>query len=120
MKIAAAISSVLFVVYSGAFAAEDCDCTIFPFKPNPPCFDVCTAHALSKLRESNIDSVVNLLGLDTVEAAKIMEMNTQAYVPQTLDDYKAVLSPEQFVNVKSAFQDLNQRDFEELKRALTK
>lgn len=33
---------------AGASAAKDCDCSEYPFKPNPPCYGECVARLSAK------------------------------------------------------------------------
>ena len=38
-----AVGFVICLWVSSAGLASDCDCTIYPFKPNPPCYGKCVA-----------------------------------------------------------------------------
>ena len=40
--------SIALMSCAGMVAAEDCDCTSYPFKPNPPCFSQCVAKQSAK------------------------------------------------------------------------
>ena len=117
MKELAILSAALFILFSEIAASNDCDCTIFPFQPDPPCFDICTGKILSTVSASDLENIVNILGLDREEVERIIEFNREADV-QSLNDYRSVLSPRQFRRVKRTFQGLSQRQFEALIRAL--
>jgi hypothetical protein len=39
---------LFFLCASSAIAAPECDCTTYPFKPNPPCYGHCIGKLLSK------------------------------------------------------------------------
>lgn len=43
---AAALLPLLF--FTASASATDCDCSIYPFKPNPPCYSMCVAKLSSK------------------------------------------------------------------------
>lgn len=45
--------------YTALALAENCDCTSYPFKPNPPCFGHCVAF-LSAKSQSNAVAVRNI------------------------------------------------------------
>jgi len=53
--------SILLVLVCASFAsAQQCDCTITPFKPNPPCFDSCTIRLLSGASRKELQLVYKL------------------------------------------------------------
>lgn len=53
------IVSMLLLYFTTSVSATECDCSIYPFKPNPPCYSMCVAKLSSK---TNIDlsSVKNI------------------------------------------------------------
>lgn len=44
---------------TGAPTATTCDCTSYPFKPNPPCFGTCVGH-LSRTPDPDLSAVKGL------------------------------------------------------------
>jgi hypothetical protein len=38
----------MLTTFEAAAFAQDCDCTAYPFKPNPPCFGQCVAKLSAK------------------------------------------------------------------------
>jgi len=50
----------------------ECDCTIVPFKPTPPCFELCYIEYASKASAS---ALIEILGLPADLAAKVTSLN---------------------------------------------
>lgn len=47
------------VLLAVGVSAEECDCSTYPFKPNPPCYSACVAK-LSSAKEIDLSSVKNI------------------------------------------------------------
>ena len=60
------VASLAFCIGPVHAGDEHCDCTIWPFKPDPPCFDRCVAKHLA-ISSANI--LENVFGLPE-DAAK--------------------------------------------------
>jgi hypothetical protein len=59
------IVSVALMWCAGLAFAEDCNCSSYPFKPNPPCFSHCVASLSAKIptesgKVKNIDPGVSI------------------------------------------------------------
>ena len=92
--------------------AADCDCTIFPFKPDPPCFDICTAKSLSV---ATVSELVKIAGIDS-NIARLIVSIPENQRPSTLEGYRQFLSEMQFQDLKNTLSRLNGKVFEELRR----
>ncbi len=57
MKIVALILPLVFL--TAGVSAEECDCSTYPFKPNPPCYSACVAK-LSSTTDIDLSSVKNM------------------------------------------------------------
>ena len=78
--------SILFMVAAASFAstheegrhtfsgAQQCDCTITPFKPSPPCFDTCSAKLLSRSTKIELEVAFGLKK-ETAEAVLAWQSN---------------------------------------------
>jgi hypothetical protein len=54
------VGALLWMLFFTASAsATDCDCSIYPFKPNPPCFSICVAK-LSSEGSTELSAVKNI------------------------------------------------------------
>ena len=61
---------LLFLLYfSTSVSATECDCSIYPFKPNPPCFSNCYSK-LPPVRNIDLSSIKNL-NLDVFAAIPV-------------------------------------------------
>lgn len=71
-------------------AVVDCDCTITPYSPEPPCFRTCTARLLATLRPSQVGSLAKLAKLpsellaDAVRAAQRKSITSLAELESEL------------------------------------
>ena len=57
MKRVALLLPLVFL--AAGVSAEECDCSTYPFKPNPPCYSACVAK-LSSTRYLDLSSVKNI------------------------------------------------------------
>jgi hypothetical protein len=88
--------------------ATECDCTITPFKPNPPCFATCTAKLVS---EANFKQLTKIFRVPEVVSQKIMELPNRSNAT-TLDAYKKVLSEDEISTVKKVFENVTHNQLE--------
>jgi len=68
-------------------ADTSCDCTEFPFQPNPPCADVCTAKYMAI---ASADDLKEVFGLPN-DLANIIAKIPPNDRPRRLEDYKYML-----------------------------
>ena len=92
--------------------AADCDCTIFPFKPDPPCFDICTAKHLAVATASELKTIA---GIDS-NIARIIASIPENKRPRTLQGYQQFLSEMQFQDLKNTLLRLEGKVFQEIRR----
>jgi hypothetical protein len=71
--------------------AQKCDCTIYPFRPDPPCFSTCMASLISNISEQDAK---NILGLQTQLAKRVAGLASKGY--QNLEAYDREMSAEEF------------------------
>jgi hypothetical protein len=81
-----------------------CDCTIYPFTPDPPCPKVCGAHILNHSSKRSLKSV---LGLSTAVTKKIDDLRGIGNSALSLDDYQKVLSPSENKILTQKLQNLD-------------
>ena len=55
-----ALPLIALLSFLGAATAQECDCTAYPFKPNPPCF----GHCVSKLSAKPITETAVVKNID--------------------------------------------------------
>jgi hypothetical protein len=103
---------LVLLSFTSPSIAADCDCTIFPFKPDPPCFDICTAKHLAVATTSELETIA---GIDS-NIAQIISSIPENQRPRTLEGYRQFLSEMQFQNLKNTLLRLNGKVFEEIRR----
>lgn len=123
---------IIILVFMSAqtIMAEDCNCTIFPFKPDPPCFNVCAARLIDKAAVEELEFIV---GLDKDVAQRIVsfaEIDGKGPVEsgkgkgpvesgpvESLDMYKLVLSEKEYQTLKNKIRSLSQSQAKYLMQA---
>ena len=104
---------VLFLLmFANPSIAADCDCTIFPFKPDPPCFDICTAKHLAAATASELEIIA---GIDP-NISRLIAGIPKNQRPPTLEGYRNILSERQFQDLKNTLLRLSGKAFEEIRR----
>ena len=93
--------------------AVDCDCTIYPFKPDPPCVDECIAQSLAV---ANAEELENIAGLDP-QIAQMIEKIPINQRPSTLKGYRKFLSQSAFEHMKTSMLYLSGDEFSQLRKA---
>ena len=101
MKKPFVLIAILAIAF-GTLKAQDCDCTIFPFKPEA-CVDVCFANILKNASENEL---MLFLGLDAGLTKKIKSIGNQGEV-SSLKDYQPVLDKGEFENVQKKLSEMN-------------
>jgi len=92
----------------------DCDCTIVPFKPDPPCFQKCAGKILS---EASVTQLTTIMGLDSALAQKIVAWRS-GESRRLFDWYKSRLTPREVVVLETAFKNLTPEQTYALARSI--
>lgn len=53
------VVSLLLLYFTTCVSATECDCSIYPFKPNPPCYRMCVAN-LSSGKDIDLSNIKNI------------------------------------------------------------
>jgi hypothetical protein len=101
---------IFFIMSAQTIMAEDCNCTIFPFKPDPPCFTICAARLINKAAVEELEFIV---GLDKDVAQRIVSFAKKSPVKKgppvkSLDMYKQVLSEKEYQTIENKIRSLSQ------------
>jgi hypothetical protein len=113
LRMFVAAVSLAFSLLPAMLEGAQCDCTTYPFRPDPPCFNACCVAILNRASPETLERVV---GLEPAIARKITEFKRAAVVPQSLEDYRRVLSQEEFASLERHLRSLTQQKFGELMR----
>jgi hypothetical protein len=107
----------LLILPISALAADSpCDCTIYPFVPNPPCSDVCTSKHLAI---ASLADLVKIFGLPYSIAEKIANIPPGTR-PRSLDAYKELIPGTAYQVFRERIQSLTAQDFQAVRHdALT-
>lgn len=98
---------------SPTYAADDkCNCTLFPYKPDPPCFAQCTALLLSSNGKSNLEKY---LGISSTLADKI---SGHAIASAQAGGFLSVLTAEEKQELSQQLQNLNQAKVDALNKSV--
>jgi hypothetical protein len=93
----------------------DCDCTIAPFKPKPPCDTQCP-FLLNALATSTNFELQLIIGLKEDVASKIVNWKGRGKA-QTLNDYKGPLDDAEIKDVGKKLNSLNENRLEYFKKS---
>jgi hypothetical protein len=85
-------------------ALAECDCTIVPFQPNPPCFQQCVSKILSKATYSELTGIFKL---PEDVSKKIISLREQGGTSSS-DWYKKALSASEISHIDTAFKNVSQ------------
>ena len=88
----------------------DCDCTKWPFRPDPPCFSECSAKVI---RAASPEKLVNVLGVTQRLADKLVEFRSRHSL-RSLDDLKTSFSQSEIDTIVRQIKTLDQRKVSEL------
>lgn len=103
--------TVILLALTGASAfAQDpkCNCTIVPFKPSPPCLDICCTKVLTT---STFEELELILGVQRETARRIVGWKERASA-KTLEDFKKILSAEEINNLSGKIDSLSEGQLE--------
>lgn len=95
------LRTALFALLPSLTMAQECDCTITPFKP-PPCFDKCTAKILG---EADYKQLTAIFKIPRLLSQKIVAFPDRSKAT-SLEAYKKVLNTDEFSTVKTTFGNL--------------
>ena len=106
---------ILFCLFSVASvrAQSSCNCNITPFSPNPPCFNTCTCSLLARSGMRELRDILHL-PMDTIERILSWEGRFSA---RSLQEYRAVLSASELLDVAQKMNSLTDGDARALNRA---
>lgn len=93
------------------FAEEDCDCTIFPFEPDPPCFEECSGKLLAIATAEQLEEVMRI---DENVSRRIAALPDDE-LPKTLEEYKKFLPGDAFKDLRKRLRSLKSEQFEEIR-----
>jgi len=91
---------------------KDCDCTIVPFKPNPPCFERCAAKILS---QANFEQLTTIFGLPAPLSNKIVSLPNRTNI-SSLADYAMVLHWQDIFGIRKVFENLTQAQLDSFQK----
>jgi hypothetical protein len=103
--------TVILLALTGASAfAQDpkCNCTIVPFKPSPPCLDICCTRVLTT---STFEELELILGVQRETARRIVEWKGREKA-KTLEDFEKILSSEEIKNLSGKINSLSEGQLE--------
>jgi hypothetical protein len=98
---------IAFCFSSTGGADSPCDCTKFPFEPNPPCASVCIAEYLAI---ASLDDLRNIVGLPE-DAAKMIASIPPNKRPHSVEDYKNIISASGYQILERRIASLTAQDF---------
>lgn len=93
-------------------AREDCDCNIYPYQPDPPCFDVCSVQLLAEI---SVEEAQEVLGLssDLAERAVFAFQQEPYGLASSIYDYE--LKDEELALIERRLRGLSQEQFKILR-----
>src|SRR6266446_4599611 len=104
---------VLMVLTATVSQAQTCACDTTPFKPDPPCWNVCTVGLLGSV---GVDQLIQIIGIRANVAYKIADWPRRSSV-SSFREYSAILTEEELVHVASRINSLTDRQLRELRGA---
>jgi hypothetical protein len=81
-----------------------CDCTIYPFQPNDPCFDICSGKIIHYAKNFELLAFFSF----TVELADKLFMIASDPNLMKLSDFKPYLTAEEFEETKYILSNIEQ------------
>ena len=103
------IQFLILVFALASIASADCDCTKAPYKPDPPCSEVCIPKVLSQANEIQL---VTIFKLPADVSRKIVRYPARTSAT-SLNDYKdLVLTSGEIKIIKTKFKSLTQEQLD--------
>ena len=96
---------LVFVCIQSNALAQECDCTIAPFKPDPPCFDKCCVAIITR---ASAQDLKEFLGLPAGLAERIKKISEEGERLKTLESLKNQLSEREYETLRRSLQSLSQ------------
>jgi hypothetical protein len=109
---------LFFLALAPIVKGQNCDCTIAPFEPSPPCHNKCTS-ALRALATSNMEELQLILGLEESTTQSIVNWNGRRRA-KTLKDYKAILSEKEIEYIGRKINSLTETQLEYFEKPVSK
>jgi hypothetical protein len=94
--------------------AQECDCKIFPFKPDPPCPEKCTPKLLFNANKEELQLVV---GLDEGTAEAVSKAKKKEPM-NSFEPFREALTAEQFKTLEEKVRDLSETQVEYLSKSV--
>lgn len=104
LALAITLALTLALVPSSVRAADDCNCTEYPFSKDPPCRSACLAAFLRAASREDMLHVFHL-DMDIVESVDVIRSEDR---PRSLQGYSRILYPEQESRFDWALKELPQ------------
>jgi hypothetical protein len=101
MKTTIFIVASSVIISSSAFA--DCDCTITPYKPDPPCFMTCVSKILA---HAPYDELTSKYGLSKDVAQKVIDAREKG-TDKSTGWYTKTLNSADITHIDAKFKSLN-------------
>lgn len=92
--------------------AQNCDCNITPYKPDPPCFNSCAAGILALV---SLSDLINIIRLPESLARKIVEWPDR-HIARSFEAYREILAPAEYVGLAARLNSLRQEELHLLRR----
>jgi hypothetical protein len=89
------VPSILLLLAASSVLAAECDCSNYPFKPNPPCYGICVAKLSSK-KDIDLSTVKNIdpgvsVGIKVLSESKDRNATDFANIKEKSDLERAAL-----------------------------
>jgi hypothetical protein len=106
------LAVTLFFYVSAANSGEQtCDCTTFPFKPDPPCVDTCVPKHLAVASEGELE---NVFGLPSAAAEKVAAIPPNKR-PRSIEGYEPIINEAAYQKMLQKISVLKASDYEQIR-----
>jgi hypothetical protein len=104
---------ILVLCISFPAIAEECDCNIYPFLPEPPCWSKCTAERLAEATAKDLVEIAKF----NPQLAQMIGRIPESERPKTLGEYEGFLPERAFNDLKKTLKGLSDYEFIQLRKA---
>ncbi len=104
MKTNLIFATLLLIIACSPTLADDCDCKIVPFKPDPPCFQTCVSKILASASYSELTGKYGLSGEISRKILNAREKGTNT----STGWYKKIMSDSDISHINAKFNGLRQ------------
>lgn len=116
MNVTSTLSAIAVFIFATSTAwAEGCACNIFPFEPEPPCFDECAATLLIEADPDRLEAVLDLAPATTF---RIQQSRYGGVHPTSLEKLSIGLDDGEKKYVSSKIRKLSEEEFEYLRDSM--